>query len=143
MAQTSVTAVPGQVGAIQVDRCRVGSDVRDTAIRSKYEAVRPEEQLRLAENVESHFPNHQHCFSSLLRASSGINLPLRNFENRGRARFGYFLEIICFTEFLRFHCRSSAWTLPKVFPQQRYQLPTKPHPVRMPTSRIRQLKVKT
>jgi hypothetical protein len=37
---------------------------------------------------------------------SGINLPLRNFENRGRARFGYFLEIICFTEFLRFHCRN-------------------------------------
>jgi hypothetical protein len=40
MAQTSVTAAPGHVGAIQVDRRRVGSDVRDTAIRSKYKAVR-------------------------------------------------------------------------------------------------------
>jgi len=40
MAQTSVTAAPGQVGAIQADRCRVGSDVRDAAIRSKYKAVR-------------------------------------------------------------------------------------------------------
>ena len=40
MAQTSVTAAPGQVGATQADRCRVGSDVRDTAIRSKYKAVR-------------------------------------------------------------------------------------------------------
>ena len=40
MAQTSVTAARGQVGAIQADRCGVGSDMRETAIRSKYKAVR-------------------------------------------------------------------------------------------------------
>jgi ergothioneine biosynthesis protein EgtB len=40
MAQTSVTAAPGQVEAIQADGCGVGSDVRDSAIRSKYKAVR-------------------------------------------------------------------------------------------------------
>jgi len=57
MAQTVVTAAPGQLVAIQADGCGVGSDLRDSAIRSKYRAVRPEERLRLAENVESHFPN--------------------------------------------------------------------------------------
>ena len=40
MAQTSVTAAPGQVGAIEADGCGVGSDARDTATRSKYKAVR-------------------------------------------------------------------------------------------------------
>src|SRR5579863_6774007 len=40
MAQTSVTAAPGQVGAVRAGRSRVGSEVRDTAIRSKYRAVR-------------------------------------------------------------------------------------------------------
>ena len=40
MAQNSASAARGQVGAIQAARRRVGSDVRDTAIRSKYEAVR-------------------------------------------------------------------------------------------------------
>jgi dimethylhistidine N-methyltransferase len=37
MARTSVTAAPDQVGG---DRCRVGSDGRDAAIRPKYRAVR-------------------------------------------------------------------------------------------------------
>jgi hypothetical protein len=40
MAETSVIGAPGQLGAIQADRRRVGSDVRDTSIRSKYKAVR-------------------------------------------------------------------------------------------------------
>jgi hypothetical protein len=40
MAQTGVTAAPGQLGAIQADGCGVGSDVRDAAIRSRYKAVR-------------------------------------------------------------------------------------------------------
>jgi ergothioneine biosynthesis protein EgtB len=40
MAQTGVTAAPGQVEAIRTDGCGVGSDVRDSVIRSKYEAVR-------------------------------------------------------------------------------------------------------
>lgn len=40
MAQTGVTEAPGRVEAIQADGCGVGSDVRDSAIRSKYEAVR-------------------------------------------------------------------------------------------------------
>jgi hypothetical protein len=67
---------------------------------------RPEERLRLAENVESHFPNLNIVLAVFCELPSGIYLPLRNFENRGRARFSYFLEIICFTEFLRFHCRN-------------------------------------
>src|SRR5579862_2102577 len=40
MAQTSVTEAPGQVGTVRADRSRVGSEVRGTAIRSKYKAVR-------------------------------------------------------------------------------------------------------
>ena len=40
MVQTGVTAAPAQVGAIKADRRRVGSDVRNNAIRSKYKAVR-------------------------------------------------------------------------------------------------------
>jgi ergothioneine biosynthesis protein EgtB len=40
MAQTVVTAAPGEVEAIQADGCGVGSDLRDSAIRSKYKAVR-------------------------------------------------------------------------------------------------------
>ena len=40
MGQTSVTAAPGQAGVIQADRCGVGRDMRDTAFRSKYKAVR-------------------------------------------------------------------------------------------------------
>jgi ergothioneine biosynthesis protein EgtB len=40
MAQTSVIAAPGQALAIEVGRRRVGSNVRDTDIRSKYKAVR-------------------------------------------------------------------------------------------------------
>src|SRR5580693_7221684 len=40
MAQTVVTAAPGQLEAIQADGCGVGSDLRDSAIRSKYRAVR-------------------------------------------------------------------------------------------------------
>jgi ergothioneine biosynthesis protein EgtB len=40
MAQTVVTAAPGQLEAIQADGCGVGSDQRDNAIRSKYRAVR-------------------------------------------------------------------------------------------------------
>jgi ergothioneine biosynthesis protein EgtB len=40
MAQTSVTAAPGQVGTGRADRSRVRSEVRDTAIRSKYKVVR-------------------------------------------------------------------------------------------------------
>ena len=40
MAQTSAMASRAQVGAIQTARCRVASDVRDGAIRSKYEAAR-------------------------------------------------------------------------------------------------------
>ncbi|MGA7366100.1 MAG: DinB family protein [Candidatus Sulfotelmatobacter sp.] len=40
MAQTGVTAAPGQVEAIRADGCGVGSDVRNSAIRFKYKAVR-------------------------------------------------------------------------------------------------------
>ena len=40
MAQTSVTAAPGQVEATQADGCEFGSDMRDDAIRSRYKAVR-------------------------------------------------------------------------------------------------------
>jgi hypothetical protein len=40
MAQTVITAAPGEVEAIQADGCGVGSDLRDSAIRSKYKAVR-------------------------------------------------------------------------------------------------------
>ena len=40
MAQTSVYAARGGEEAIQAARSRVGSDVRDTAIRSRYKAVR-------------------------------------------------------------------------------------------------------
>ena len=40
MAQTSVTAAPGQAGVIQADRCGVGRDIWDAAFRSKYKAVR-------------------------------------------------------------------------------------------------------
>src|SRR5579863_2098315 len=40
MAQTVVTAAPGQLEAIQADGCGVGSDLRNSAIRSKYRAVR-------------------------------------------------------------------------------------------------------
>src|SRR5579872_6632599 len=40
MARTGVTAAPGQVGTVRADRSKVGSEVRDTAIRSKYKAVR-------------------------------------------------------------------------------------------------------
>ena len=41
MAHTSATAARGQGGGVQAVRSRVGSDVRDTAIRSQYKAVRP------------------------------------------------------------------------------------------------------
>ena len=40
MAETGATAARGRVGTTQAARCRAGSDVRDTAIRSKYKAVR-------------------------------------------------------------------------------------------------------
>jgi hypothetical protein len=40
MAQSGLSAAPSQVEAIQADGCGVESDVRDSAIRSKYEAVR-------------------------------------------------------------------------------------------------------
>ncbi len=40
MAQTSVTAAPRQAEVIQADRCGAGRDMRDTALRSKYKAVR-------------------------------------------------------------------------------------------------------
>src|SRR5579864_3276549 len=40
MAQTSVIAAPGRALAIEVGRRRVGSNVRDSDIRSKYKAVR-------------------------------------------------------------------------------------------------------
>jgi len=40
MAQTSATAARGQGGSLQAARSRVGSDMRDTAIRSQYKVVR-------------------------------------------------------------------------------------------------------
>jgi hypothetical protein len=40
MAQTSATATRDQEGTIKAARCTVESDVRGTAIRSKYKAVR-------------------------------------------------------------------------------------------------------
>jgi ergothioneine biosynthesis protein EgtB len=40
MAQTCCIAARGQEGAIQAARCRVGSDLLDVAIRSRYKAVR-------------------------------------------------------------------------------------------------------
>jgi hypothetical protein len=40
MAQTGAIAGRGQVEAIQAARCRVGRDVLDTTIRSRYKAVR-------------------------------------------------------------------------------------------------------
>jgi ergothioneine biosynthesis protein EgtB len=40
MAQTDITAAPGQVGAIQADGLGVESDMRDSGIRSGYKAVR-------------------------------------------------------------------------------------------------------
>jgi ergothioneine biosynthesis protein EgtB len=40
MAQTGAIAERGQVEAMQAARCRVGSDVLDTTIRSRYKAVR-------------------------------------------------------------------------------------------------------
>src|ERR1700735_1892920 len=40
MAQTGAIAERGQVEAIQAGRCRVGYDMLDTTIRSRYRAVR-------------------------------------------------------------------------------------------------------
>ena len=40
MAQSGLSAAPGQVGGIPADGCGVESDVRDSAIRSRYKAVR-------------------------------------------------------------------------------------------------------
>jgi len=84
---------------------RVADDLRGIHT-FRNDVGRPEERLRLAENVESHFPNLNIVLAAFCELPSDINLSLRNFENRGRARFSYFLEIICFTEFLRFHCRN-------------------------------------
>ncbi len=60
MAQTSATAARGQVESLQAVSARVGSDMRDTAIRSQYEAVRSATSA-LAANISAEDQMVQSC----------------------------------------------------------------------------------
>jgi L-histidine Nalpha-methyltransferase len=64
MAQTSVTATPGR--AIRTGGCRVGSDLRDAAIRPKYKAVRSATSA-LAASCSAEDQMVQSCLEALTR----------------------------------------------------------------------------
>ena len=74
---------------------------------------RPEERLRLAENVESHFPNLNIVLAAFCELP-WYKSATQEFREPWPRKVQLFLEIICFTEFLRFHCRNQ---VPRRYPK--------------------------